>query len=506
MSIRMKTILVLSMIQLLLCVAIFTVSFRYLTNENQQNFEREVQSALSISQTLTIRPLLASDLIALRKLLTLLVEQNDITYAEIRSPNDIVLAQSGDKAWLDAVSPTNKVTVQQTISHQNTPIALISLSFDLTETNDKMAAIKRNFLILGILSVLFIIAIAYVLGHYLTRSLSKLERAALKIAGGERTFTWPPSGNNEISVVAQAFGHMVEKLRESEHNSAQYQQALEQQVQHKSHSLKETHDALTQAQRELVESQKMAAIGVMSAGVAHEINNPIGVIHSNLQLCKEYLTELDTPTDAFRSPSQVRTHSSKQVLIDEFNECIDDSISSVDRVRKIIEKLSHYASGPKHSDEDDQLCSLVIPLFQAIEELGTLNEIKITTDQSLYDQPKTFGRVKEIKQIFIEVLKNAVSACQKTPDHHTKMITITAHQNQEYVTMLIHNSGPFISDKDLEHVFEPFFTTQKVGNGAGLGLTHAYDIIKRYHGRIDVANHPDLGVEVALKFLIPNDF
>ncbi|MDP5252697.1 MULTISPECIES: ATP-binding protein [unclassified Vibrio] len=499
MSIRMKTILGLSMIQLLLCMAIFTLSFRYLTHENKQRFEQQVQSTLSISQTLTLRPILANDLIALRKLLTTLVEQYNMVYAEIRSPNKVILAQSGDRASLNNLTAENKVALDQVIVYQGTPIAFATLYFDLTETNTQMETIKHNFLALSFITVLIIIAIAYCLGHYLTRSLSKLEQAALKVASGERTFTWQSSGNDEISVVVKAFRHMIDKLCESEQISAQYQRALEQQVQRKSHSLKETSDALTLAQRQLVDSQKMAAIGVMSAGVAHEINNPIGIIHSNLQLCKEYLVELEDQTVNPNIQNNPQTDD-RITLINELNDCIDDSLISANRVRTIIEKLSHYASDITIDEGNSSSCDIVFPLFKAIEELDTLNEVQIKTDHSLYSLPKTTGREARLKALFVEVLKNAINACHKSPHDQPKVITISSRQEQTQFSIFIHNTGPFIDEKDLEHIFEPFFTTQKVGNGAGLGLTHAYDIMKRYNGKIEIANHPKVGVEVALTF------
>ena len=252
------------------------------------------------------------------------------------------------------------------------------------------------------------------------------------------------------------------------------------------HQLKET-------QGHLVQSEKMASIGQLAAGVAHEINNPLGYIYSNLNTLKGYLTDLedvatmatemanDLPSD---NPLSVKFNTLAKELDLEFlqedlQDLVKESIEGATRAKKIVQDLRDFSRIDKQERE----------MFDVEEGISaTLN---IVNNELKYkaDIVKEFGGVKpfecvgaQLNQVFMNLLVNAAHSIE---DFGT--ITVrTGYQDDDYVWIEVEDTGKGIPEDVKNKIFDPFFTTKPVGKGTGLGLSLSYKIIQDHHGRFEV--------------------
>lgn len=282
-------------------------------------------------------------------------------------------------------------------------------------------------------------------------------------------------------------------------------------------ALQESKEALENAlgqfkdtQAQMIHSEKMASIGQLAAGVAHEINNPIGFVSSNVNTLSEYQAEINRLLKAYRkviesareviSPNEDNFSLSEQMkrirdmeaemdinfIMDDVHGLIQDSLEGANRIRKIVADLKDFA----HPGEDDT-CQLV-DINNCLESTLNVvwNEIKYKATVT-----KEYGKIPviecyphQLNQVFANILVNAAQAIDKQGD--IKISTRTRNGNVE---IKISDSGSGISKEDIGKIFDPFFTTKDVGKGTGLGLNISYNIIKKHNGDIEVESEPARG-------------
>ena len=219
-------------------------------------------------------------------------------------------------------------------------------------------------------------------------------------------------------------------------------------------------------QEDLLQARKIAAIGTLTAGVAHEINNPL----NNIVLCADTLRE---------------TYG--DVLDADAKETVEDILTQAERARDIVKDLldfsrSERASFSPLSPEMIVKSSLALVKNQAVLA-GLTMHVDIAPGLPLVD-----GNMRRVQQVFVNLVQNAAQA---TPQGGT--IAIIARDAGAFVEFTVQDTGKGIAPEDLPHVFEPFFTTKAVGEGTGLGLAVTYSIIKRHNGRIEVESEPGKG-------------
>ena len=237
-----------------------------------------------------------------------------------------------------------------------------------------------------------------------------------------------------------------------------------------------THQKLKSSQAQLVQSGKMAAVGQLAAGVAHEVNNPLQIILSRVQLLMMRHRELD--------PLVKDLH-----LIE----------SNVKRISRIIRSLLDFA---RHNtgDEDWRRIDLVYLIGQTVYLMQHLMEkAGIEVDVSVPDgeSPAIHGNVGEVEQIFLNLL---INARQAMPDGGR--IEIATHVEEDAVLVRVADSGEGIDREDLERIFDPFFTTREEEGGTGLGLSIIYGIVEKHNGRIEVESEKGLGTTFELQLPI----
>ncbi|MFA6314053.1 MAG: ATP-binding protein, partial [Sterolibacterium sp.] len=264
---------------------------------------------------------------------------------------------------------------------------------------------------------------------------------------------------------------------------------------------------LEQAQNQLLQSEKLASIGQLAAGVAHEINNPIGFINSNVGTLERYLNDIFRILNAYeQAPSPVDRHSDAGDVVDALKIQVDyaylkedifslirETRDGVARVRKIVQDLKDFS----HVDEAEwQWADLHKGLESTLNVVN--NEIKYKAEvvRGYGELPLVECLPFQLNQVFMNLLMNAAQAIAE----HGTISLRTGRQGNE-VWVEIADTGCGIAPENLKRVFDPFYTTKAVGKGTGLGLSLSYGIVQRHHGRIEARS--ELGKGSAFRVVLP---
>ncbi len=286
---------------------------------------------------------------------------------------------------------------------------------------------------------------------------------------------------------------------------------LEQKVSERTHELNESLEDLKQTQSQLVESEKMASLGQLTAGIAHEINNPINFVTSNVNPLKR---DVEMILDAMNTIEKVSqsdiSAEEKQKQIEEYKEEIDFDYLVME-IKHLIKGIHEGASrtaeivkGLKifsRLDEDDLKKT---DINEGIESTliianNLLNgKVKVITEYG--GLPLVECYAGKLNQVFLNILSNAIYAVDKQfGNEHGGEIKITTGIEDKNVVIKIADNGTGMSETALKKVFEPFFTTKEVGEGTGLGMSITYNTIKKHNGQILVNSELDKGTEFILK-------
>jgi two-component system, NtrC family, sensor kinase len=249
---------------------------------------------------------------------------------------------------------------------------------------------------------------------------------------------------------------------------------------------------------QLLQQEKMASIGQLAAGVAHEINNPMGFISSNLGTMEKYLNrisgflELQTAGIEESAPQKLREELAQarrsikvDYILEDARALLAESRDGAERVRTIVQNLKSF------SRVDDTQTSY-IELNECLETTITIawNELKYkaTLQRDYGELPPVKCRPQQLNQVFLNILVNAAHAIETQGQ-----ITVTTRSARGLVTVAIHDTGCGIPEEIRNRIFEPFFTTKEVGKGTGLGLSISYDIIKKHGGTLEVESPQGCG-------------
>lgn len=272
--------------------------------------------------------------------------------------------------------------------------------------------------------------------------------------------------------------------------------------------LTELNDKLSQAQEQLVQSDKLASIGQLAAGVAHEINNPIGYVFSNFGSLENYLAGLFEMVAAYEKaetsiPSQqtrdelqaVREKVDLGFLKEDIPLLMNESKEGIARVRKIVQDLKDFSRVDTH--QEWQWANLRQGIDSTLNIVN--NEIKYKADvvKEYGDIPDVECLPTQINQIVMNLLVNASHAMG--PERGT--ITVRTGMAGEEVWIEVADTGSGIPKENLSRIFDPFFTTKPVGKGTGLGLSLSYGIVQKHHGRIEVQS--ELGKGTTFRITLP---
>jgi len=262
--------------------------------------------------------------------------------------------------------------------------------------------------------------------------------------------------------------------------------------------IRRVHQRLEAAQHQVIQSEKMASIGLLAAGVAHEINNPVGFVNSNLATLGHYVDGLFRLLDAYAQlENQIVDSERRQRLVavkqeidldflrPDLGALLRESQSGLDRVTQIVKDLKHFS----HVDQGEwQAADLNAGLDSTLNVVWNELKYKAEVIKEYAPLPAVECMAGQINQVFMNLLINAAHAI---PERGT--ITLRTTAVGDFVAVAIADTGQGIPPETLPRIFDPFFTTKPVGKGTGLGLSLSFGIVARHGGRIEVDSTPGVG-------------
>ncbi len=264
-------------------------------------------------------------------------------------------------------------------------------------------------------------------------------------------------------------------------------------------ALRDAHDKLKTAQQQLLQSEKMASLGRLVAGVAHELNNPISFVFANMHSLRRYGTRLQTYLNALHSgaDSAALAQARHTLRIDEtladLDPLIDGSLEGAQRVSEIVQNLRRYAT-PQRQSADAVALGKVVRSSLSWVERGLRRKPRVSL--ALDDALEVWNYEGHLQQILINLIQNAVDAMDGIDDAH---LEISAQADGGGACVCVRDHGPGIAEADLIRIFDPFFTTKEVGKGTGLGLYVSYGLAtEQCGGSLQARNHPQGGAEFTL--------
>ncbi len=338
---------------------------------------------------------------------------------------------------------------------------LLELHYSLDDIRLNLLESQRIVIIYVLLYGVVLVLIGY---YLLQRNIINPARNLLKatedVGLGHLDTRLPLAGPAEIAQLAVAYNQMVEALQASRSETEGYISSLET-----------TNRELQQARDELIRSEKMASVGQLAAGLAHEVGNPLSALIGYLEFLKQ---KVESTAD---------------------QDIVKRSLVETTRIDFLVRELLDF-SRPADSSQTEEIES-VAELKSGVQLL--FNQGSIGNLQIIDELPESLSMVKvnrhKLQQVFINLLLNAVQAC----DQHGK-ITLTAGEDGSSVWVGIRDDGCGIAANDLNKIFDPFFTTKEPGEGTGLGLAICHRIVEEAGGTIEVESVPGVGSFFKLVF------
>lgn len=264
---------------------------------------------------------------------------------------------------------------------------------------------------------------------------------------------------------------------------------------------------LEEAQNQLLQSEKMASIGQLAAGVAHEINNPVGFVNSNLGTLQNYThkmlrllaayeqTEESLTDDLLQEIRCLKAEIDVEFLREDIGSLLSESLDGLQRVKQIVCDLKDFSHVDKAARE---WANLETGLDSTLNVVWNELKYKAKVVKEYGDTPKIECMPSQLNQVFMNLLINAAHAIE---DHG--QINIRTGHDAHNVWLEVEDTGKGIAPEHIGRIFEPFFTTKPIGKGTGLGLSLSYGIVHKHGGRIEVTS--EVGKGSMFKVLLPRN-
>ncbi len=339
-------------------------------------------------------------------------------------------------------------------------LGILDVQMSLATVDADIARSRRQTILLSVVLVISVLLVTGFLIWTLIRApVRKLTEGTKAIAAGNLDYTIPLKRRDEIGDLANSFNTMTAELKKAYQEITQWSETLQQRVMEKTKELE-------QIQSHLIQMEKMASLGKLSATVAHELNNPLGGILTYARLTQKKLASPNL------TPEQLSSIQEDLSIIAE----------ETTRCGNIVKNLLLFSKREMGEFAIVDLHGILDRCTQLVEHHLKLNNIKLVKDYQK-GTAEVMCDKDQLQQAFLAILVNAVEAM---PDGGTLSIKTDSDSDKKKVKIQIQDTGSGISPEDLTHIFEPFFTTKKEGKGVGLGLSVCYGIIERHDGKINV--------------------
>jgi two-component system NtrC family sensor kinase len=330
---------------------------------------------------------------------------------------------------------------------------------------DTAARVTRTFALIAALSMAFLFILLYLSTTRIIRPLQRMAVATRQIARGDLSHKVEVSSHDEIGELADSFNLMTEHLREANVQLVEWGRTLEKKVEERTQELREI-------QGHLVQSEKLASIGKLAAGIAHEINNPLGGI-----LIYSHLILEDTPPG--------RTH----------HENLKKIVKETTRCKDIVKGLLDFARPKEPEMSATDIPEILDRCLALMERQALFQNIRI---EKYYAPalPSVIADGGQLQQVFMNIILNAAESMN---GQGTLGIRVTHDVGRDELAAEISDSGHGIREEDKGRLFEPFFTTKEVGKGTGLGLAISYGIVRKHRGSIEVQSEVGQGARFTVR-------
>lgn len=328
-------------------------------------------------------------------------------------------------------------------------------------------SVKIILLIMPLGTILLILSIYFLLTRLVIRPIETLSKASSRLASGDYAVEIPNIlGNDEVTNLINTFNMMLEELK-------QYRGNMETKIEEAKVKIKTTEE-------QLIVAQRLSATGTLAAGIAHEINNPLGGIINAADVLKRGGLEKEKA--------------------EEYLDLIIDGLNRIeDTVKKILQFFPRKLA-PQPIDLKPVIDRAILLVQHRLET----NQIEVENSVSL-NLPRIFGEANELQQVFLNLLMNAIDAVlslrQEKPNLIRGTVKILQEIDSRYVTIIVKDDGIGMTETEIKQAFDLFYTTKEPGKGTGLGLSVAYNIIENHNGKITLESKRGQGTTI--KVLLP---
>jgi len=330
---------------------------------------------------------------------------------------------------------------------------------------DTAGRVMRTFVLIAGLCVIFLLVVLYFSTARIVRPLQRMAAATKQIAKGDLSHRVDVTSKDEVGALADSFNRMTAHLQEANDQLIEYGKTLEKKVEERTRELRDI-------QFHLIQSEKLASIGKLAAGIAHEINNPLGGI-----LIYSHLILEDTPKSG-------QNYENLKKIVRETTRCKD-----------IVKGLLDFARPREPEMSECDVHELLEKCLALTERHALFQNIRVekSYDPSL---PRIIADGSQLQQVVMNIILNAAEAMN---GNGTLTIRTSFDPEAEAMAVKIADTGHGIKEEHKKRLFEPFFTTKEVGKGTGLGLAISYGIVQKHQGTIEVRSEAGRGATFTVK-------
>jgi len=543
-SLRVKTITGIASIAALLLLFLLITVFQLLNDLVDTNVKKSADTTVALFVSTTKNAFLSYDLAALDADVSEILTNPNIAYVKVKDKLGRVFVEKGSPEALsrpfaadlsvsgasDGIYDTRApIMVNQTL------YGYVEIGLNIASVTDSVSRIRNWTVTLASLEFILVGLCSYLLGSYLMSQLKQLHEGAKRLGEAVKHNSYqdvyiPVRGKDELSELAEAFNQLVERLKEAneQRQSAQDElkelnTLLEEKVQdrtallhQKNHQLEEANKDLKETQVQLLQAEKMASVGQLAAGVAHEINNPVGFVSSNISTLSEYVATyqmifsqvdavLGTKDEAKRihelgELDKMLANQDMTFINSDITDLLTESREGLQRVAEIVKGLKLFSRVDCDHMQKHNINDCVRTTLAMVN-----NQLKYicTVETHLGKVPDVAMNVGKISQVVTNLLINAGQAIESTGKNGKIIITSCTEGNT--VALRIEDTGCGIPLSHLDKLFNPFFTTKPEGQGTGLGLSISFGIAQEHGGTLSAKSKEGEGSTFTLTLPIDSD-